>query len=186
VQIVGHAAVGALLGRRLALPRRGRWLVLLGALTPDLLDKPAVALGLTTFGRALGHAPVTWMLVMSGWWLLARQARDVRHWLIGVGSHLLADLADDALRGVLYSGYALDGWVAWPLIHSGQWYLTTTPLGLGRPWWPTPLEVGVLGAAAFLLWRARGAPGELGGGQGAPATPDLEDRGQQDPDVESE
>ena len=131
----GHLAV-ALLSARYMLPKRSgvsartlAVVTMVGALTPDLIDKPLMWLGLIA---------LLWPIKRSGLkpLLLA--------WVLGGFSHLIADLADDLIGALLYTPIAWSAWSLWP------WF---TPDDLqwraGLALWPcrncwTPLELLII------------------------------------------
>jgi hypothetical protein len=104
-------------------------------------------------------------------------------WVLGVASHTVADLADDALRGLMRGGMVTSSWFAWP------WATPYTHVFRVREPWITaewvarldavtggtsPLEIAVLLAAG--LWVAVRMAGRRGGrvagrtGAGGPHT----------------
>jgi hypothetical protein len=178
VQFVGHLAAGALAAAGGAKLRGVRPTVLwalvpgaLGGVTPDLVDKAILALEASRYGRTVGHSLV-FLAVMAAAWALARRwgargaARPLGFWALGVGTHLLVDLADDALRGLIHGGQAFYSFFAWPFATPYAWVVRNPhPLGVW-PWAVTPLEVAVLAGAVVWLagvgWRAWW--GRVGGG----------------------
>jgi hypothetical protein len=67
-----------------------RW-VILGALLPDLIDKPLQLIGIGN-GRWWAHAPLLWMAVLGGVYLLSHNKPVVLALVLGIFSHLLFDL----------------------------------------------------------------------------------------------
>lgn len=139
--VPGHVAV-ALLLERSAL--RARWgvatgFVVLGALAPDLLDKPIRALGWLPWGRTVGHS--VWMLALLCLTTLLLRERDVAGWrraawfTLGVASHLAADLAADVEAGLVASGYVLSGWMLWPWSDADHLQITSSPCLSANRWY---------------------------------------------------
>ena len=146
----------------------------LGGITPDLIDKSILALGGSVYGRTIGHSLLFLAGVTAGWALARRVGllsygragfwragfgwaafgRAVGFWALGVASHLAADLADDALRGLLRGGIVWSSWFAWPVATPYRHVLRNREPWGGWPWPWTPLEAIVVAAAlAFLAWR---------------------------------
>lgn len=126
--IPGHLAVGWLCARASTgerTPRLWFWRVLcpslLGALTPDLLDKSYYILRISPYGRTIGHSIALWLAVGIVLWGVgrARQGHPLqvvfRWWWVGACSHLLADACNDLVGGLSHSYYIWSGWWAWPL-----------------------------------------------------------------------
>lgn len=159
----GHLAVALLSAHYLLpAPRSGvsaralAIVTMIGALTPDLIDKPLMWSGLTPFGRSVGHALLcwAWLGLIALLWPRRRGAMRalLLAWVLGGLSHLLADLADDLIAALLYTPIAWSAWPLWP------WF---TPDELqwraGLALWPcrncwTPLELLIILGA---LWRQR-------------------------------
>jgi len=69
---------------------------------------------------------------------------------LGVATHLVADLADGALRGLMVGGQTFYALFAWPLATPYAWVVRNPhPLAFWT-WAVTPLEVAVL--AGIGLW----------------------------------
>ncbi len=150
------------------------WVVvpaMLGALTPDLLDKSLLEMGVYRWGRTLGHS-VFVLGGLVGLWLVGRRAFGHRlprfftaigFWVLGIASHIPADLADDALRAVLRGGQVIASWMLWPWLHPYSYVLSHRrgpiwPAAGGVwPWRVTPLEVAVVALAVVIggVWVAR-------------------------------
>jgi len=98
-------------------------------------------------------------------------------WVLGVATHTVADLADDALGGLMRGGMVTSSWFAWPwatpythVFRVREPVLTAESLGGIGAWiqgWSapvSPLEAAVLAAAG--VWvvvrvaAGRGRPGE--------------------------
>lgn len=92
--------------------------VTLGALTPDLIDKSAEFVGIYGHSRGVGHSLVFLAAVWIGWRLLRRwgsvSAHPVAMWVLGIASHLAADLTNDIGRAFLYARNLVSSWFAWP------------------------------------------------------------------------
>ena len=70
MNVPGHLAAAYLLARlgaprvdRLRLERLG--VLALGALLPDLIDKPLMWIGATPYGRTVGHSLLLWCLALT-------------------------------------------------------------------------------------------------------------------------
>lgn len=160
----GHLAVAYLLGRRrpgARLPRFA-WLAC-GALVPDALDKSAMLLGLTPYGRTVGHSLVLWASMLTVWMWAAglRVPAASALGLVTAGgvSHLAADLVDDVVEGVERTGFVFSAWAGWPWTNPDMWSVRVDHL------WPyarhatTSLELLTIAMTLGLLARdrARGA-----------------------------
>lgn len=199
MEILGHLAASTLaaagvarLGRRRA--RVGTVLLpaALGGLTPDLLDKVILALEASRYGRTVGHSLVFLAVMVAAWAVTrswgargaaravgatqpvkpawpVRAAQPLGFWVLGVGTHLVLDLGDDALRGLLGGGQTFYTFFAWPFATPYAWVVRNPhPLGMW-PWAVSPLEAAVLAGAVVWLaavgWRAWG--GRVRGGVSA-------------------
>lgn len=100
---------------------------MLGAVLPDIIDKPLHYLGLTAYTRALGHS-LFFVLALGLIWTYGRWAHQGRlrrrswwasgaaGWLVvGLGSHHVADLANDVVRSFEGRGLAFTGSIFWPI-----------------------------------------------------------------------
>jgi hypothetical protein len=170
VQIIGHLAAGALAAGGGAKLRGVRptvlWVLVpgaLGGITPDLVDKAILALELSRYGRTAGHSLVFLAAITMAWaglraWRGRSAAAAVGFWVLGVGTHLLVDLADDGLRGLIHGGQAFYTFFAWPFATPYAWTIRNPHALEVWPWAVTPLEVVVLvGAGVWLAvagWRA--------------------------------
>lgn len=132
-----HLAVAALVGRvsRLSTP----WL-LVGAVLPDLIDKPLGTAGVTALFHSVGHSLV--LLVPAV--LVARRSPAGLAAAVGWGSHLLADAVH-----VVINGRPADAlFLFWPAV------LPPDPLGIP----PGEFFLFYLGTPSFylecLLWLA--------------------------------
>ncbi|MCZ7685642.1 MAG: metal-dependent hydrolase [Sandaracinaceae bacterium] len=74
VNVPGHLASAYLLVGRGSAPRSVATLApaWLGALLPDLLDKPAMWSGITPYGRTVGHSLLLWASFLALWLLAGR------------------------------------------------------------------------------------------------------------------
>ncbi len=146
--IPGHLALGylgaVLHARRLERPPRLRPEVLpafVGALTPDLIDKPLLLLGVMSGGRTLGHS-VFFLLFTVLLWAVIRRWKDRETavpfalWSLGVATHSVADVLEDATRGFLEGGTLIRSWFAWPFLDRSDWAVPS-PEAL----WPTSIAV---------------------------------------------
>src|SRR5690606_40262828 len=84
--------------------------VALGALLPDLIDKPRLWGGLTPYGRTVGHGLLFWGAALALWLLSSRRRGTSAALLVGGFSHLLADLADDLVEGLERTGHVFSAW----------------------------------------------------------------------------
>lgn len=146
---------------------------LLGGMMPDLIDKPLLLLKITPYGRSVGHALTTSLLVLgvAAWPLAAGLFAGSRKLLyrsvfltfaVSWWAHLFIDLFDDTVASFLYSGQLFTAWMGWP-------YLTPDDFDIkGWRWLEvrcrgcvTPLEWGAVAAAACVFaigqWRRSGA-----------------------------
>jgi hypothetical protein len=163
MQVIGHLAFGAGAAKGVA-NLQGRaarlWGVLLpallGCLTPDILDKAVFALQGSRYGRTIGHS----LFLLAGitiCWALLRAAESrtfgtvVGFFALGMATHLVGDLANDALTGLITGGQTFYTFFLWPFTDPYAWVVRNPdPLGLW-PWQPTPFEVGVVIVASVGL-----------------------------------
>ncbi len=104
------------------------WPTALGAMVPDLLDKSVQWVGITPYGRTLGHSVFLWLVLVLVW-IAARARLRWLGWLVLGGiSHLIVDLVDDVVEGLQYTGYVFSGWFAWPLTNPDMWNVPTPHL----------------------------------------------------------
>lgn len=124
--ISGHFAMGYLVAAGPALARRQPLDVshvlipaLIGAAIPDIIDKPLRALDLVTYSRALGHSFFFFAALVLFWlWLRERKqkmGRLVGWGLAGMITHLIADVVNDAFRGLEARGFLFTAWLGWPI-----------------------------------------------------------------------
>lgn len=114
----GHLAVAYLIARKEPPARLRRLLpTSLGVLLPDLIDKPAMLIGLTPYGRTVGHSAVLWLALSLVSLALSRTrfARASGLLVVGGISHLIADLVDDLVEGIFYGGGVFSAWAGWPV-----------------------------------------------------------------------
>jgi len=200
---------GVVRGSGARAPASLRWMLLpaaLGALTPDLIDKSRMAMGGSIYGRTIGHSALFLVAITAVWvgwmgwmgWMRVRRRRlgsldaaspssspglptAFGFWVLGVASHTVADLADDALRGLMRGGMVSSSWFAWP------WATPYTHVFRVREPWITaewvagldavtggtsPLEFAVLAAAGAwvvvrVAGRRAGRAGRVAGRTGA-------------------
>jgi hypothetical protein len=118
----------------------------LGALVPDLIDKPLAKLGVSGFtydataGHTIGHTLLVSLTIILAGMLLARRG-DTRLLVLGIGSltHPLVD-PTNTYPGVLF----------WPLFgfdfpESRQPY---------RSYFQIPLDIALAAVYAVLVWRS--------------------------------
>ena len=122
----GHLAMGylaaagpALAHKRVLDVQQALIPALVGAATPDLIDKPLHALGLITYSRGLGHSIFFFAAVLVLWrWIKHRRpglSRPMGWWIIGIGTHFFADVINDFFRGLEARGFLFSGWLGWPI-----------------------------------------------------------------------
>ena len=133
----GHLATAYLMARRRPASRLARFAPLaLGVMLPDLVDKGAMHLGLTPYGRTVGHAAVVWAAAALLVVLIARARGRIPEGpsllVLGGASHLLADLLDDAVEGLTFGGPVFAGWAGWPWTNPDM-LAVRTPWIFARP-----------------------------------------------------
>lgn len=157
---LGHMAVAWILvdGTR-GRPAKSGAIGVLGALAPDLLDKPARALRFTHGSRWVGHGVFTWLLVWAAWRLLkgrgSKWARPLGWFSIGGTSHIAVDLVNDILIGTLETGSFLNAWLLSPFFEHAQVHLLSAEAPLSSGITPHVLEIAIsVLFAAILLEQA--------------------------------
>ncbi len=176
--IPGHLSAGYLLvsatarwgGRRPPLLFAEVLPVLVGTLTPDIIDKGLLYLEITDHGRTIGHSVFTLMALSAAaavLFLVHRGAGKVMgFWLLGIGAHMATDLVDDAVRGVLHGRQLLSSWFLWPFLDASAWNLESAWEVFPGSRLYMALEVAVvIGAvvvAGFHVWGKLGTGGEGG------------------------
>lgn len=171
--ITGHLAVGTLIVTVPALINKKQLQIknallpaILGALTPDIIDKSFQLIGVTPFGRSLGHSVFFWAPLLL---LLMLQDRKkgksfYAWWVYGGLSHLLIDLINDFVRGLEFTGYLFSAWMAWPFTNAdmAQVKIPFEDVSFDRV---SSLEVVAIVAALFsfvvLIHRQRKSPDAL-------------------------
>lgn len=124
--LTGHLAMGYLAAAGPALAKQKPVDIkyalvpaLIGAVSPDAVDKSLQALEVTAHSRTVGHSFLVFAALFLGWkWLRPHRpdiARPFGWWLAGVASHLGADLLNDMIRGLEARGHFFTGWPAWPI-----------------------------------------------------------------------
>lgn len=158
----GHLAVGYLVARG-SLPRLGSSVApaLLGALLPDLMDKPALWMGFTPYGRTVGHSAIVWALFSLAWVVAFRRRASVSASIAGfvvLGglSHLAIDLVDDVIEGLERSGYVFSAWFGWPFTNPDMWNVRSPHLLAPMAYAVTTLEVATVAACLWHVARHRG------------------------------
>ena len=122
----GHLAMGYLVAAGPALATRRaldvRYAVvpaLIGAVSPDFIDKPLNYFDIVSTSRTAGHSIFTILLLIALWHWLKRAkkaiARPYGWWLVGIGTHLFIDLVNDVFRGFEARGHLFTTWITWPL-----------------------------------------------------------------------
>ena len=129
----GHVAAAylAVADRRHPVPSR-LGAAVTGALLPDLIDKTAMWLGLTPYGRTVGHSLLLWVSAMLVVVFLprSRRASSAASFCLVCGgiSHLVGDLVDDAVEGVICSGIVASNWMSWPFSNPDMGAVRVAPL----------------------------------------------------------
>jgi hypothetical protein len=104
---LGHLAVSVLLVRARGYAGRAAAGCLAGAVLPDLIDKPLVALGVVPVAHSVGHSVVVLGALAAAVALVPR-LRPAGPLLVGVAGHVAADLV------VAYPTFLVN--YAWPLL----------------------------------------------------------------------
>lgn len=145
----GHLAAAYFVGRGAAPARLLP--VALGALLPDLIDKPLLWLGFTPYGRTVGHSLLLWGSALLLWLALRRPQPWSSAILLGAFSHLAVDLIDDVVEGFERTGYAFSAWLGWPVTNPDMASVKVPHLLEAMPHAVTTLEVAIVAAC---LWHA--------------------------------
>lgn len=164
MQVTGHLSV-ALLCMQAHRPwtRPVLGAALLGALLPDMIDKPIWLLNGSLYGRTIGHSLLVWtplaLIMLSPWFMLRIPPARQRWWMglmVGVWSHFVADGCDDVIKGLLSNGYVYTSWGLWPLHTPDHYALWLEPwVAHVRDHSMTPLEGLAIGWALSLAARQR-------------------------------
>jgi hypothetical protein len=160
---LGHSAF-SLLALRLVRPTARpseHVAVVLGALTPDLIDKPLALLGLAETTRTVGHsvtfavaaAALAWALVR----LLPSRRAVARAFVGGLLGHALCDLTADLEAGLLYTGRLFGRWMMWPFQDRVDGLIEIVPPMIQREFVTAQEVVLVLLAMLVFGQRARAA-----------------------------
>jgi len=172
VLIPGHLAAGVLAvafttpAHRRPHPGMELGPVLLGALTPDLIDKPLQLLGVFVDGRSVGHSLVFLALAGIVWGASgcrnARWARPVGMWALGIATHFVADFVDGLVRRLIWGAITLRSWFAWPFSTRRGYTVAVMEWHPFELVWITPLEIATIAAAAWVMlrWRKRPRAGQ--------------------------
>lgn len=126
--------------------------VLLGAIFPDVVDKPFVVLGVLEYGRAAAHSLLTATVIIAGVrWLTVRldAARLSVAFGIGYLSHLAVDLYGPLLTGTTTIDTAF---LLWPVLVEHPLGVPTPSLPFGKSEFFTVVIVGA--ACQWLYDRA--------------------------------
>lgn len=162
MNLTGHLAVAYLLARRRPVRRLHRLGPLaVGALLPDAIDKPVMLVGLSPYGRTVGHSLTFWSFA----WVFAtiavvgqlRGATPFGLIVAGGWSHLVTDLVDDLVEGVQYTGYAFSAWAGWPFTTPDMWSMEIPHFLSSRPHATTVLEWSTVVVCVVLALRDPGA-----------------------------
>ncbi|MFP4598965.1 MAG: metal-dependent hydrolase [Persicimonas sp.] len=161
---IGHASLATLLAHRHATaearpiaPHAELYPVIFGALLPDLVDKSILYLGVSPYGRTVGHSLLVLGLCAALWcFFRVRDAGGTRAFgwmLVGWASHFIGDLANDIVAGAHYTGYLFSGWMGWPYTNPDMWEWKVAPLVAQCSGCYTGLELVVVFGAMWWLWR---------------------------------
>ena len=130
---------------------------LVGALTPDLVDKVLYLLELYEHSRAAGHSAFILLGLTLGWLVLRRLgirwALPFGMWVLGIASHFAADLANDLIGGLSHHSRAFSTWFAWPLMTPSDWEFRFDSTLLPDLYGVTVLEIMAVALAAALAVR---------------------------------
>lgn len=170
--IPGHLSVGFLASAGKALAhnrplylRNELFPVLIGSLTPDIIDKSIKLFGISPFGRTVGHSLLTLTLLTLIWQLLVRR-RNKPHpilgwWTFGIGMHIATDFLNDIIDGLFYTSYLFSAWATWPYFNPDMYQVRAIPLFEPCKKCTTPAEYGIIAVALcvalFLRRRAAAA-----------------------------
>lgn len=154
--VAGHIATAYFVARRDGRPRVASRIApaWLGALLPDLVDKPAQWIGLTPYGRAVGHSALLWAALALVWLAVLWRPRSANHaafLLLGGLSHLAIDLVDDVVEGLERSGYVFSAWFGWPITNPDMWNVSAPHVLAPATYAVTTLEMATVAAC---LWHA--------------------------------
>lgn len=156
--IPGHLAIGFLAASGNALAhkrplnfRHELYPVLIGSLTPDIIDKSIKLFGISPFGRTVGHSLLTLALLALIWRLLTIRSNKPQPilgwWIVGIGLHLATDFFNDFVDGVYFTGYIFSAWSTWPYLNPDMYALQTIPLFTSCRNCTTPAEYGTVALA---------------------------------------
>lgn len=184
-----HIAIGYLLvsisarARATTVGYRELRFIMIGALLPDLIDKPLQLVGVFPEGRALGHSLLIAFPVITciGLTLSRRCGRKSPALAFGTSYlvHPLADAFHYPLQGTVAVDFEEIAFLVWPLTVDGNtvvnaisvsefvahaieskpvWAATHLPMGPQLDLVLRVLEVGIV-IAATILWYRDGCPG---------------------------
>lgn len=127
--------------------------IALGALLPDLIDKPLMWMGTTPYGRTVGHSLLLWCAGLALWLVSRRRSLMGPSSLLLLGgfSHLAVDLVDDVAEGFERTGYVFSAWMGWPVTNPDMAYVQVPHLLEPMRHAVTPLETATVAAC---LWHA--------------------------------
>lgn len=167
MNVAGHLAFAFLSTEPLHARTRGRLssprdrdltldaFVLLGALVPDLIDKPLRLIGFTPHGRSIGHALLVWLLFTCLAILattLIPRARSLSLIAYGWATHFVADTLDDLVAGLLETSYLWTSWAGWPwLTADAHKWMVTAAYPTATSW---GFEAAVVAMATIVSYRA--------------------------------
>lgn len=99
--------------------------LLLGTLTPDIIDKSLLYLEVTSHGRTVGHSLFTLVGLVAAWLVIGKLKATVGgvmgFWILGIFAHHITDVVDDFVRGVLHGRQLISSWFLWPAVDQDHW-----------------------------------------------------------------
>lgn len=164
MHIPGHIASAFLLAHRHI--RHDSWdagalgCVIFGGVVPDLIDKPILWFGLSVYGRTIGHSVLFWFAVSLIALLVQAKSTKNSRWSIyiswsslGIGSHLLADLMEQAWVGLLRTEFMITSWWLWPLLTPDDLSWPRRSLSHPQPWFTERALEAIVCILAFMVLR---------------------------------
>ncbi len=151
--VAGHLASAWLLARRSG-AETSTIAIAIGTLLPDLIDKPQMWLGVTPFGRSIGHSVVLWgVATLMCAWKFNLSRGPTLSVVAGGYLHLVADLIDDLVDAVERSSYAFSAWMGWPVTNPDMHQVRVPHVFPSEPGHTTSLELATIAFALVVAWR---------------------------------
>jgi len=154
--IFGHLGIGRTLTRPWN-TRYSAWLLALGMLLPDLIDKPLYYARLSEFfscTRTVGHTAILMLLIFAAGRLSGRRA------FMAIGVGVATHLALDCLLDLVAADGPSSAWraVTWPLLGRDftRFYSASISAHLGRLI-ATPVVLCEVAGLSLLAWERRRA-----------------------------